>query len=327
MNLVDQIFQQAQLGTSQTPNANPFLEGVQVGQQQQRINLANRQLAAELATLPLKMTQMQQQNELGSLQIEGQLRQRQNYLDSTKAFNDVANQVSPLLKSGKIDDAMRTVVAAGLDNNFLLTDPRFQSLSKTVDAMHHEANVMELRKATLALAGRRADIAEFRSKPIFERLQMEADNFDQAGDPEMADKLRAQANLEKEKLDVRKQELGERARRNDIRQQAIDKSLDAVGRAAFNSQMRDIENAPHMTLEQREAEREKALQSFEAKTRSAHPTPISPTTPTTGTNDVTPAGMPPAPAKVRVRAPDGRTGLVPSSWLNDAISQGFTPIQ
>src|SRR5512146_3207575 len=118
MNLVEQIFAQAQIG-GHAPSGNPFAEGVQLGQNQQRINLANRQFTQELAQWQIKQTMLQQEQKMNALKLEKGMQERQDYVDSTEQFTNLSNTISPLLKAGKLDEAHNLILSAGLDNSFL----------------------------------------------------------------------------------------------------------------------------------------------------------------------------------------------------------------
>ena len=248
----------------------PMIAGAQLAQSQQRINLEKQQLAAELAQLPLKQTLMQQKATLQGLTIEDKLRDQQNYLDGTTSFVNLKATVSPLLASGKLDDAITFTTQAGLDNNFLLTDPRYKSLTSQLDSMKREADIQEYRKGMIEARKDATVASNFRSKTMVERLELSAREAEANGDDEMAKYLRDQASLERDKLGVRKQELSERARRNDIRKEALDRNLNAGDRMAFASRLRSIEDAPRSQYPDeaaREAAREKALEEYEAKTK------------------------------------------------------------
>lgn len=128
MNLVDQIFEQAKLGTAVDPSANPFATGVQLGQHQQQIDAQKRQLALEVAQAPLKQTLLAQDAAMNEAKLQMFLQGREDTAKATQAFAGLASAVSPLLEAGEIDKAQNALMEAGANNAFLLNDPRFKSL-------------------------------------------------------------------------------------------------------------------------------------------------------------------------------------------------------
>lgn len=129
MNLVEQIFAQAQAGAANGAGFGQFLaEGVAQGQRQQQIDVQKQQLALEIAQAPLKQTLLQQDADMNAAKLELFLQQRADTTKATQAFAGLASRVSPLLDDGQIDEAQNALMEEGANNAFLLTDPRFKAL-------------------------------------------------------------------------------------------------------------------------------------------------------------------------------------------------------
>lgn len=129
MNLVEQIFAQAQAGSANGAGFGQFFaEGVSQGQRQQQIDVQKQQLALEIAQAPLKQTLLQQDAQMNALRIQNGLEARQHELEATQAYTGLAAQVSPLLKSGQIDKAQELIGAAVSENGYLAIDGRTKAL-------------------------------------------------------------------------------------------------------------------------------------------------------------------------------------------------------
>lgn len=130
MNLVDQIFEQAKLGTAPDVNANPFLEGRRVGIAQQHADIAKQQLAMEMAQLPLHMTIQQQNADMNALKIQDGLRARQNLIDTETAFSGLADTVHHAMTDAAPVDVNPFFFEAVAKHPRLAETERFQTLWK-----------------------------------------------------------------------------------------------------------------------------------------------------------------------------------------------------
>lgn len=79
------------------------MQGMQLGQNQQRLDLVKAQDAMEAAMMPAKSMLMKQETELNALKLAEALKQRQERVDATKAYSEASSLVSQALKSGKPD--------------------------------------------------------------------------------------------------------------------------------------------------------------------------------------------------------------------------------
>lgn len=140
MSLVDQIFEQTKLGTAPDPSANPFATGVQLGQNQQRINQAQQQLAMELAQAPLKQTLMQQDAAYKAAQTEQLLHLNQVKVNTAESLAGLAGLVSKAWTESTPDAAIPFFYDALQKNPTLAENPGFQELWKNNEtAMHAKA--------------------------------------------------------------------------------------------------------------------------------------------------------------------------------------------
>lgn len=170
MSLVDQIFEQAKLGTAQDPSANPFATGVQLGQNQQRINQAQQQLAMDLAQAPLQQTLLQQRAQMNALSIEKGLRDNQEEIEghSLVAQYSKAMQGANLLP---LETGVRVHSQFGLDHPAILTNPEYVAAGKQLDERVKQAGLEEARLITAKAREEAAAAASTRA----EALRMKAE--------------------------------------------------------------------------------------------------------------------------------------------------------
>jgi hypothetical protein len=156
VNLVDQIFAQAQAGSAQGQGFGQyFAEGVQAGQRQQQLDMQKKQLAVELAQAPLKQTLLQQDAALKALAIEKGLRANQEEIEG----NSLVSQYSKAMQGANLlplDSGIRVHSQFGLDHPAILTNPEYVAAGKQLDARVQQASQEEYR---LAIADARAQAA------------------------------------------------------------------------------------------------------------------------------------------------------------------------
>lgn len=185
-SLVDQIFEQAKLGTSVNPDANPVMQGVAAGQAQQHINLANRQLAMQLAMQPLQMEQQRQANDLQALNIQSSLLQRDLRTKGLEAFNQLQQDVHPDLTGGNIDDTLNKVVSYAGNHPVLWGTPEFVAMKDSLFKMKQEA---DMAKARITAANARmlsAQASQYKGIPEAGRLYNLAQEAEAGGNFEGA---------------------------------------------------------------------------------------------------------------------------------------------
>jgi len=162
-SLVDQIFAQAQLGTAQDPNANPFATGVQLGQNQQRIDAEKQRLAMEVAQLPLKQTLLQQEAQSRALAIDTALTTRDRQLRGQEAMLTLSKDVEMALSEADPIDALKLYAREGLRNKNLLLDPGYQAMGKQLEALSKEADLAQYRLQQADASMVRAQAAQARA--------------------------------------------------------------------------------------------------------------------------------------------------------------------
>lgn len=164
MNLVEQIFEQAKLGTAVDPNANPFATGVQLGQGQQRIDLEKRRLAEELARAPLERTLLQQKAEAQALEIESGLAANQQRIEGMRAFNNLDKAVGMALSEATPIDALAIATKAGTRDRALFSYAPYQAMVKQLESLAAEASRAQYYLDTAAARQTSADAAAARAE-------------------------------------------------------------------------------------------------------------------------------------------------------------------
>jgi len=201
MNLVDQIFAQANLGTAPDPNANPFATGVQLGQNQQRINLAKQQLAQELAMQPLKQTLMQQESEMNAFKLQDYLQQRQNRLDITGNWTWINAEVNDQLAKGDVQAAQQAYLQAGAQDARLFEDQRYVTLGKRLDTIMEQQTNAQYKAALGEAAQARAESAANRA--LYDQSRLDLSQQRLSLDREISARKDAEFQLKKSQLETR----------------------------------------------------------------------------------------------------------------------------
>lgn len=146
MALVDQIFEQAKLGTAPDPSANPFALGLQLGQHQQQIDQQKQQLAMELAQLPLKQTLLQQDAAYKAAQTEQLLHNQQTVVQTQEQLAGLAGAVSKALTEATPEDAAPLFFDAVQKTPRIAENPYFQKLWQDVQAsVNAKAELQKLK--------------------------------------------------------------------------------------------------------------------------------------------------------------------------------------
>jgi hypothetical protein len=189
-SLVDQIFMQAQLGTTSNPNANPFADGMRIGLQKRSLDMQERELAAELKLMPLRETLLQQDAKKREYEVLNLLTQRDNFLKGQEAFTKLNKDVEMALSEATPLDALQIYTREGLRNKDLFFSPAYQELGqqlKTLNVVadrtaYHEvlgqASLIrsEAQKNAADLAASRIELAktnaELRAKELNQRIEV-----------------------------------------------------------------------------------------------------------------------------------------------------------
>lgn len=333
-SLVDQIFEQAKLGTSVNPDANPVMQGVAAGQAQQHINLANRQLAMQLAMQPLQMEQQRQANDLQALNIQSSLLQRNLRTKGLEAFNQLQQDVHPDLTGGNIDDTLNKVVSYAGNHPVLWGTPEFVAMKDSLFKMKQEADMAKARLEVAGARGTAAQAAMIKADPAshYNQLAQEAEAAGETALAQQYHELSGLALAKEKRLDAMQADIHQR---NQIRLQQLGASTlrpaERAALAVLQSKLRNIENAPRMKQEDRNAAATMLLDDFESKIGKTttpavgEPAAAAPPEPPPSANvDALPAHKQPAAAAAKVTIEkNGKRFLLPASQLPDALKQGY----
>lgn len=163
MSLVDQIFEQAKLGTAPNPDANPFAGGLQLGLQQQHLNQQAQELAMEIAQAPLKQTLLQQSAQMNALKIEQGLRDNEDAIEG----HSLMAQYSQAMKGANllpIDVGLRVHSQFGLDHPVVLNNPEYKEAGKELDDRVKQASIESYRLTLADAAQTRAEAAQLKAQ-------------------------------------------------------------------------------------------------------------------------------------------------------------------
>ena len=203
MNLVEQIFEQAKAGSAGNqpgPMAEGFMRGVSAGQQRQQLDMAKQRLAVELGQEALKKTMLTQQNQLNALKLEQVLSGRQAEIDTESQLASLSGRVQYAFTEASPTDAIPFLFEALQKTPRLRDNEHFQELVKDTQASIHTATLSKHYDDMAAERKAATENASYRGKPTYEKLLLDAQKASDAGDPEMAAALTAQANLAREKF-------------------------------------------------------------------------------------------------------------------------------
>lgn len=202
MNLVDQIFAQAKAGSAQGEGFGQyFAQGVQAGQNQQRINLAKQQLAQELAMQPLKQTLMQQESEMNAFKLQDYLQQRQNRLDITGNWTWINAEVNDQLAKGDVQAAQQAYLQAGAQDARLFEDQRYVTLGKRLDTIMEQQTNAQYKAAMADIALARSQLSATQQELAQERLKVSQLNAET--NRRVADRKDEEFALRKQQLETR----------------------------------------------------------------------------------------------------------------------------
>lgn len=262
MSLIDQIFEQSKLGTAQDPSANPFAGGVALGQHQQQINM-------ELATLPLKQTLMQQDAQLNSAKIEQVLSSRQAEIDTEEQLAGLAGRVQHAFTEASPTDAIPFLFEALQKTPRLAENPHFHQLWKDTQTSIQAATLAKHYDDLSAANEARIKERRFHDMPKAAQFEDLAKEAEAAGNPDTARMYREHADLEVQREERLQQQQADIHERNQIRLKQLETSLARTeGKGAFavlQSQLRNIENAPRMTIEDRKKASDALFEDYEKK--------------------------------------------------------------
>lgn len=181
-SLVEQIYMQAQGGSAGGAGFADFLvQGRQLNQRQQQINMQESQLAAELSMVPLKKTLLQQDAQMNALKIQADLEARQQQIKNNLDFLTL-NQLIPkaFSEADGFPTAMQIGVEAITKNPYLATDPRFKGLFDTITKAQEATESMmraEAYRARVDTASGNLDLALKREDRLGDMFEFQKQKF------------------------------------------------------------------------------------------------------------------------------------------------------
>lgn len=164
MNLVEQIFQQANAGSANGQGFGQFFaEGVQSGQRQQSLDIQKQQLAMEIAQAPLKQTLLEQDAQMNALKIEQGLRANQEAIEG----HSLLAQYSKAMQGANylpLESGIRVHSQFGLDHPAILNTPEYRESGKQLDERVKQASIEEYRLSLADAAQQRAEAAKLKAQ-------------------------------------------------------------------------------------------------------------------------------------------------------------------
>ena len=153
-SLVEQIIAQSQMGSANGAGfGDSFFKGMELGQRQQQVNMQRRQvdqeLAQEAALFPLKKVLMEQDAQMGALNIQNGLELRQDRITNEEHLIQLNKNVARSFTEADGPETAQQMLFESLTRNpRLISDPRFQELRKMVDtSLQAKERLIELRRA------------------------------------------------------------------------------------------------------------------------------------------------------------------------------------
>lgn len=210
MNIVDSILAQSAAGSANGQGfGGDFARGVQMRQQnrqldqsQQRIDIEQLQEQAKQTLLPTQQALLQQKVQMGKLQIDQTLQDRQDKIDNTAAFGELSGTVGDLLGDDNPLGAAQVASQAIARKPALADDPRVLNLWKNIHTsvqFGHLAATTDIAKQRAATAQQNADThaTDITSKVDTREAGLDLKERD-LGRKEGADAERKRHNLETE---------------------------------------------------------------------------------------------------------------------------------
>lgn len=294
MNLVDQIFEQAKAGSANGAGLGQFFaQGVQQGQEQQRINQQSQELALKIAQVPLQQKLLEQDAAFKAAQTEGLLYNQQSKVQTQQALADLAGGLS---KAWTETDGTMSVpmLLDALKTTPRLADTKeFWDLAKQNQVSLAAQNAKEYHEASLQERNASTEERRFKDKPNAVKFEELAKQAEAAGDPDTAAMYREHAGLELEKEARLQRQEEDVHQHNQIRLKQLEANISRTNNKAaldaLQSQFRNIENAPRLKLAERNAKVSELLREYEQTYGAPAPSaPGAATTPapapTGGTN-------------------------------------------
>lgn len=163
-NLVEQIFQQAQSGTAQGQHLGDYyFEGKKLRQDQQRINLLERQFAQQAAMQEVSMITERQQQAINAQKLSAYLRGQQAMVNLSETMGAMGD-ASPI-------ERLKMHAEAGRRNPDLFLAPEYNQMGEQYTKIAQQDSIQTWRVAQAELAEARAAAATLKAENDKLRLE------------------------------------------------------------------------------------------------------------------------------------------------------------
>lgn len=175
MNIVDSILAQSGAGSANGQGFGDWfargqqmaMQRRQLDQSQQRIDIERLQQQAQQTLLPAQQALLQQKVQMGRLQIDQTLRDRQDEIDTQAAFGELMGKTGDLLQDGQPAAALAEVLRAGGQNPALAKQPRYVNLLRDIQVSANLTSKADMLDAT----NRRIDILQQNADTAAQKVQ------------------------------------------------------------------------------------------------------------------------------------------------------------
>lgn len=142
-------------------------------QDQQRINMAERKLTAELALFPLQQTVLQQQQEIQAANIKQKLDELEIAKQANAAMAELSGVMSQHIGEGSPEQIQWQFAKFGIEHPSVLNDPRYKQWGKQIEEMRAQADLARYRAEVAQAALDRADAMQDRTGLGAQKLELD----------------------------------------------------------------------------------------------------------------------------------------------------------
>lgn len=297
-SLVDQIFKQAAAASANGEGfGDAAIQGMQIGQNQQRINLLERQLAMKAAQNEARTMLFSQQQRLNQYKLEEEFQKREAILGSEDAFQQLNTTVGNLIAAGKPNDARVAMLEAVGKNKGLWRHVGMEALREDVQNSIESSEALariqtgdDYRIAQAKLRSRELDLREQNIERLSGKYQLN--------------------EVEKQKLEIWSKEIQELNKQRLELDQEFQANPDKASPMLRSRRMRLAFQAGAL---------QKRMDALIQKSQpEAEPAANQP---------ATEIHEPAAEERVRVKSPSGKIGTIPLSQLEAAVEEGYTQLE
>lgn len=243
-----------------------YLQGVGLAQRtmeaERQANMQQQELNAKLALAPLQQTLLQQQADKGALTIEQMLRAKQDDLEADKAFTGLQGAIFDKLNTGDLNGAVMEYAKGIAQHPTLALVDKYKALGGQLETMKKEADRADYFKSV-------TEERRFKDMPPAARFEELARQAEAEGDSETAANYREHAGLEVQREERLQKQQEDVHQHNQIRLEQLKANIARTSNKAaldaFNSRLRNIENAPRLKLPERNAKVSELLKEYEDK--------------------------------------------------------------